>query len=425
MRAFIGKAALAALCLTLIGLAGTLLAEDAKCLLKEGGKLAVIGDSITEQKLYSKFIETYMAACHPELKQDVCQFGWGGERASGFLGRMDNDMLSWFTPDVATICYGMNDGQYTKIRPDIEKAFEDPSRKILEKLKAAGTVTVLGGPGAVDTKYFRPDTDMAAVYNENLAALSGIAAKIAPEYGAVYTPLHKILIDAMAKAKAANGDSYAVCGTDGVHPGPNGHLGMAYAFLKGMGANGEIATIKLSMHDHKAELSPGHTLISFKNGVAEIESSRYPFCFYGGPKEVNTAAMLPYIPFNEDLNRFTLQVSSLAWKNVKVTWGNSSKTFTKEELEKGVNLAAEFVDANPFKDQFAKIVNAVGDKENFETAMIKTFFNGFPRLANDPDFKDTVADFKIKLIMKRAALGNAVASAAIPIKHSIKIEKAD
>ena len=36
--------------------------------LEKGDRLAIIGDSITEQKLYSKFIETYLLTCHPELE---------------------------------------------------------------------------------------------------------------------------------------------------------------------------------------------------------------------------------------------------------------------------------------------------------------------------------------------------------------------
>ena len=32
-------------------------------ILKKGARLAIVGDSITEQKQYSKFIETYLLAC--------------------------------------------------------------------------------------------------------------------------------------------------------------------------------------------------------------------------------------------------------------------------------------------------------------------------------------------------------------------------
>ena len=366
-----------------------------------------------------------MAVCHPELKQDVCQFGWGGESSRGFLNRMDNDMLSWFKPDAATICYGMNDGQYTKIRPDIEKGFEDPSRKILEKLNALGTKTVFTGPGAVDTKNFRPGTDMATVYNENLGALAAIAEKIDPDYGATYVPLHKMLIDAMAKAKGTLGESFTVCGGDGVHPGYNGHLVMAYAYLKGLGVNGDIGKIKINLNDHKVEASEGHKLIAYKNGLYEFESTRYPFCLTGGLKDQSTASMSQFISFNDDLNRFTLQLSSIPWKNVRVTWGSTAKVFSKADLEKGINMSAEFMDNTPFKDQFNKVSKAVADKQNFETAMIKSFFNGFPRVEQYDDLKETIADFKVKLIMKRAALSSAVTDAVVPIKHSLKIEKGD
>ena len=51
---------------------------------------------------------------------------------------------------------------------------------------------------------------------------------------------------AMSAAKEKFGNDYDVCGRDGVHPGPNGHLLMAYAFLKGLGLDGNLATITIA-----------------------------------------------------------------------------------------------------------------------------------------------------------------------------------
>ena len=62
-------------------------------LLKKGDRLAICGDSITEQRVYSRLIEDYLTVCVPQLKISVRQYGWGGERADGFLGRMTNDCL--------------------------------------------------------------------------------------------------------------------------------------------------------------------------------------------------------------------------------------------------------------------------------------------------------------------------------------------
>src|SRR2546423_1624225 len=54
-------------------------------LLKNGDRLAICGDSITEQKEYSRIMETYLTVCEPQLGVAVRQYGWSGETASGFL----------------------------------------------------------------------------------------------------------------------------------------------------------------------------------------------------------------------------------------------------------------------------------------------------------------------------------------------------
>src|SRR6266436_5121940 len=59
-------------------------------LLKKGDRLAICGDSITEQKMYSRIMETYLTVAQPDLAISVRQFGWSGETASGFLARMTN-----------------------------------------------------------------------------------------------------------------------------------------------------------------------------------------------------------------------------------------------------------------------------------------------------------------------------------------------
>src|ERR1017187_9753577 len=48
--------------------------------LRQGDRLAICGDSITEQKMYSRLIEDYLTVCEPELQVSVRQYGWGGER---------------------------------------------------------------------------------------------------------------------------------------------------------------------------------------------------------------------------------------------------------------------------------------------------------------------------------------------------------
>src|SRR4051794_29824631 len=58
--------------------------------LKDNEYLAICGDSITEQKLYSVYIEDYLLMCKPHANVKAAQFGWGGETVGGFLHRMSN-----------------------------------------------------------------------------------------------------------------------------------------------------------------------------------------------------------------------------------------------------------------------------------------------------------------------------------------------
>ena len=141
--------------------------EPAKgSILKKGQRVAIVGDSITEQKLYSKFIELYLTVCLSDLDLHVIQLGWSGETAPGFAGRMNNDLLPW-KPDVVTTCYGMNDGSYRAYDEAIGKRYAGAMADIVGRLKKAGATVVVGGPGAVDVNFFKNNTK-PEVYNNNL-----------------------------------------------------------------------------------------------------------------------------------------------------------------------------------------------------------------------------------------------------------------
>lgn len=393
-------------------------------ILKEGDRIAIVGDSITEQRQYSKFMEIYLLACVPELELTMYQFGWSGERAPGFANRMENDFVPW-KPTVVTTCFGMNDGSYRPYTDKIGKTYEDGTRRILDRCKALGARMIVGGPGPVDTDAWRAnEADADQYYNDNLGRLSQIAGKLAAERGFVYAKLHPQMMVSMKNAKAALGKTYHVCGGDGVHPAQNGHLAMAYCYLKAMGLDGAIGAITVDMKG-SSTATTGHRVVSGANGEATIESSRYPFCFKGNEKDPNgTVSILPYLPFNEDLNRYMLVVKNLTTANADVTWGKATKTFTKAELEKGVNLAAAFID-NPFQDAFNALERVVADKQNRETRTIKGTITQFRGLLRDfPEDKEVAKATAVlsKKLFERNAKDAVRARAAVkPVTHSIKV----
>jgi lysophospholipase L1-like esterase len=393
--------------------------------LKEGDFLAICGDSITEQKLYSVYIEDYLLMCRPRTNLRAMQFGWGGEVVGGFLGRMSNVLR--FPVTAATTCYGMNDGGYAPLTPERATKYREGSKAIVDTFKKSGVrFIVVGSPGVVDSKTFKPgEPDADKVYNKTLGELRDIAREVAREQGVAFADVHSVMLDVMTKAKAKYGEDYPFAGGDGVHPGPNGHLVMAYAFLKALGCDGNIGTITVDLAASKADASEGHKVISAKDGVVEIESTRYPFCFYGDPKTPDaTLGVIEFFPFNQDLNRLTLIVTNPGAEKLKVTWGPTSKDYPAADLAKGVNLAADFAASNPFTEPFKKGEEAIRAQQNFETPLIKDLLPTLPRyLQLLPEQKESLDKLAQGGIDKAKALNDASVAAVVPVKHTIKIEK--
>jgi lysophospholipase L1-like esterase len=398
-------------------------------------RVAIVGDSITEQKLYSKYVECWLLACSGLPDVRVMQFGWSGEKADGFAKRADND-LGVFDPTVVTLCYGMNDGGYQPWKEEIGQTYDKNMRQVLDRLAALGVKTVVvGSPGAVDTDFFRPgqmmgDRPSNVAYNDTLAHLRDIDRTLASEKGHRFADVHGTMIDAMAKAKASLGPKYDVCGGDGFHPGPNGQLLMAYAFLKGLGVDGSIATIDVDAASGTATATPGQRVVGVGRqvgrGVAvELESRRWPFCFEGdGRTSKSTRSIVPFVPFNDDLNRYMLAVKGLDAPKAKVTWGEESKEFTKEQLNAGINLAAEFP-RTPFDGAFASLDKAVGEKQAFETFMIKQVVTGFrqiPGVTDDPKIRDATNTIGDGMMRRWEEREKKVRDALVPVKHTITIE---
>ncbi|MEI6425393.1 MAG: SGNH/GDSL hydrolase family protein, partial [Lentisphaerota bacterium] len=396
-----------------------------KATLPKDSRLAIIGDSITEQKMYSRYMEIYLLACAGRKDISVFQFGWGAERATGFLLRLEND-LSEFNPTAVTLSYGMNDGSYVPYNDTIGGTYEKAMRSIVEKLKAIGvSQIVVGSPGAVDTKYFIRNTDFggktaAEGYNDNLKQLRDIDEKLAGEMKTSFADIHTPLVNAMAKAKKEKGEDYDICGRDGLHPGANGHLIMAYAFLKALGCDGNIAEITVDMKD-AATASDGHKVLSSSNGKTEIESVKYPFCFNA---DQGLVGILPFCTFNQELNRFILKVKNLESEKAQVTWGSETKEFTKAQFESGINLAAEF-SKTPFDKNFGNIMQAVLQKQFFETMMIKEIITPLRKFSeynkDDADLKSSVNTINAKLIKAELKKDAEVKALLVPVKYSITV----
>src|SRR5580765_2310067 len=118
------------LSLVLSGIAGDFL-------IRNGDRVVFLGDSITEQRLYTTYIEAYVLTRHPQWHLTFRNVGWGGDTAwlrqrahpdeaklfaadeaaqqkmvDDSVGRgLERDVLP-LKPTAVTIDFGMNDHSY-------------------------------------------------------------------------------------------------------------------------------------------------------------------------------------------------------------------------------------------------------------------------------------------------------------------------
>ena len=231
------------------------------------------------------------------------------------------------------------------------------------------------------------------------------------------------MIEVMTKAKAKYGKSYHLAGGDGVHPDRNGHLVMAYAFLKALGCDGDIGRITVDLAGQQGRGHRAATRSSLaETASVEIESTRYPFCFYGDPTRPSaTRGVIEFFPFNEDLNRLTLIVKDPPGR-CKVTWGKASKEFTAEQLSGGVNLAAEFLD-NPFSEPFQQVENVIRGQQEFETPLVKNLLHNLPEYKRlVPEATENLELVAVAGLRRDKDLMSQSSAAVKPVSHKIRIE---
>ncbi len=391
----------------------------AALLLKKNDRLALCGDSITEQKRYSVLLETYLTACLPELQITCRQYGWSGEKAENFLKRLASDVLR-FKPTIATTCYGMNDFKYVPYQDAIAADYRNNQTAVLRAFKQTGCRVVLGSPGIIDSvpAWVKTATGTVEDLNHALCRFRNINIDIASSEQTAFADVYRPMLLANHQAKKQYGADFKVAGKDGVHPDWAGQLIMTYAFLKAMGVDGDLGTIVYDASLGKASAVNGHAVIACADGAIKLRSTRLPFC--AGPGAIDqdnsVRAGLALVPFDDELNRFILRITAPTVKAYDISWGNQRKRFSASQLKAGVNLAKEF-DDNPLLPAFNQIREAVVKKQTYETRQIKELAHG-PEGAADADATFALTE------KARAPLENAVQTALRPVEHTITIATA-
>lgn len=227
--------------------------------LKDGDRIVFFGDSITEARLYTTYIEHYVVTHYPNRHVTFFNSGWAGDRVTsnpccgspGALARIQQDVID-YQPTVVTLLFGMNDGEYKNFDPPTLKVYEDGLTAIIQALKAkTHTRIYVMTPTAYD-QVDSPSRGKAMRYNDVLDRYSEAAKQIALREGLPVIDLHSVTTETLRQAQAKD-PSYTFL-PDRVHPNEDGHLIMATEILRCWGASPKGAEI-----DQKVDIGQDKT----------------------------------------------------------------------------------------------------------------------------------------------------------------------
>ena len=303
-------------------------------LLKAGDRMVFLGDSITEQQIYTRYVMNYFALRYPGLNISFRNAGVGGDTSFGGLLRLQRDVLS-LKPTVVSICFGMNDGHYIKFDQALYDKYMTGMTGLVAKLKEAGVKVVLLTPGCVDLDQLPKAKGEDWTYNDTLAKFSAGVKELATKEHLPFFDLHALMLDVQTKAKADNPQFTMI--PLGVHPTNTGQAVMAYGLLKALSCDEQASGLEIDAA--KSASKPDRCTVSdLKVAETSITFTRtdlaLPTYFDQGVTQVTK-----YFPLVDDLNQYRFTVTGLKAGNWKLTADDLAVgTFSDTALAAGVNL---------------------------------------------------------------------------------------
>lgn len=411
-------------------------------LIRDGDRVVFLGDSITEQRLYTTYIEAYALTRHPEWQLTFRNVGWGGDTSwlrqrahpdekqlfaadaesqqklvEDSVGRgLARDVLP-LKPTFVTIKFGMNDHSYQAFREDIFRAYVRSQTQLAKVLGANGARVAFLTPQPIEDK--RPDPDQD-IRNQSLRRFSDGLKEVAAKSGAAYVDQFDPFMKILLRERAGNPPAL-VGGGDAVHPGPVGHTLMAWAVLKSFGAAAEVSRVEINVAT-KAVVKSGCQVEALKISGGTVSFDRLDRAL-PMPVDERAEAALKLAPILEDLNRFELQIGGLDGGAYEVTVdGEPAGNVSAAELAKGWNLAAA---PGPITRQAREVLKLIFEKNNtfFRRWREVQLFNP-PGWAQGPEMETKRAAELARIDAQVAELEAQIEKARKPKSHHFEIKPA-
>jgi lysophospholipase L1-like esterase len=318
--------------------------------LKDRDRIVFYGDSITDQRLYTTYIESYCVTRFPNRHFTFIHSGWGGDRVTGGGGgpidvRLKRDVLV-YKPTVVTICLGMNDGSYRAFDKGLFDNYVNGYRHILDTLtkELPGVrITLVTAPPYDD---ITRQPNFAGGYNSVLKLYGEAVAQLGKEYHMTVADTNAPLVAALDKAEHGNTELASKIIPDRVHPGPGGHMVMAAAVLKSWNAPEDVANIEIN--------APRRRVVKQDNTkVSDVKVTKEGITFThhdaslpwpvdrDADRNKDMQLTLDVTDYEKTLNSFRLKITGLpeGKYQMKVD-GADVDQLTAADLNAGIDLAA-------------------------------------------------------------------------------------
>jgi lysophospholipase L1-like esterase len=217
---------------------------SADILVKNGEKIAFLGDSITQQGWSNSagYVRLVMAGLEANgVKAEAVPAGISGHKSNDMLGRVDRDVISK-KPQWMTLSCGVNDVWHGKRGVPLDDAmaasgtYDAPGTRgtykknigeIVTKAQAADIKVVMLTATVIQEKLDNTENGLLAPYNDFLRALAKEKKLPLADLNAMF----------QERIKAENQPTKKILTGDGVHMNPEGNKLMATGVLKAFGLN--------------------------------------------------------------------------------------------------------------------------------------------------------------------------------------------
>lgn len=382
----------------------------------DGERVVFLGDSITEQRLYTTVIEAYTLARFPQWKLTFRNIGWGGDTAHGALNRAGRDMLP-LKPTFVTIDFGMNDHGYRAYDAGIYNNYTNKQTGLVELLKTNNSRVALVTPQPIEDKRPDPDKD---VRNMALRKMGDGLREIAAKEKVLFSDQFDPYMAVMLKARQTD-PSALIGGGDAVHPGPVGHTIMAWAILKSLGASAAVSSAELTAAG-KLVAATGCKITDSKVVAGVLSFTRQDAAL---PMPVNpqAEAVTKLIPLLTDLSLYELKVTGLTAPKYQLLVDHKpAAVFTAQELAQGCNLT---LCAGPITEQARQLWNLVVEKNNiFFRRWREVQLYGPPEWVKSPAFEAARDKELARLDEQIAQLETKINALRQPLVHTFVLKPA-